>query len=341
MLLASTSTDAYAVAVYTGTGDGTFTTPVVTAAGNGDASDTQPDSIVAADFNGDGKTDIAFTTDNGLFDVMLATSGGSMGSATSLTLPSGHLAIGVTTVDYNDDGIADLIVEVNNTNIDGRRRGPFVSLDLFDRQRLGRLHRHVHLPDGRRSRITQRSAWSPATSRARAWASRSPSPSPTAAASTAIVDIVPLSSSGTWGGGVLHYVGSYCRLDQRLRPSGNIVAADLNGSGKPSIALVNSGTGQIEILLADPASNQFLPVEAIDASSTAAAIGMLAVAPFMGHRRDCGLPRPDQRPSTLVQNERRHVDPNLPRRHRHPVQLRRARKPRGRRQRQYVHTTPM
>ena len=119
MLLASTSTDAYSVAVYTGNGDGTFATPVISAAGNGDAiRSAEPDSIVAGDFTGDGKTDLAFTTDNGLLDVMLATSGGSMSSATSLTLPSGHLAIGVTTVDYNDDGDTDLVVEAENTNVE-------------------------------------------------------------------------------------------------------------------------------------------------------------------------------------------------------------------------------
>ena len=38
VLLASTSTGAYSVAVYTGNGDGRFATPVISAAGNGDAS---------------------------------------------------------------------------------------------------------------------------------------------------------------------------------------------------------------------------------------------------------------------------------------------------------------
>ena len=89
VLLASTSTSAYSVAIYTGTGTGTFGTPVITAAGNGASSGSGPDSIVAGDFNGDGKTDLAFTTDDGLLDVMLATTGGSMGSATSAHAPLG------------------------------------------------------------------------------------------------------------------------------------------------------------------------------------------------------------------------------------------------------------
>ena len=118
------------MAVYTGDGTGSFATPVISAAGNGDASGPQPDSIVAGDFNGDGKTDVAFTTDNGLVDVMLAGSDGSMGSATSLTLPSGHVPIGVTTADYNDNGDLDLIVEAKNTNVE-ESGIPFVSLDLL------------------------------------------------------------------------------------------------------------------------------------------------------------------------------------------------------------------
>jgi hypothetical protein len=60
VLLASTSTNAYAVAVYTGAGNGTFGTAVVTAAGNGVSSGAQPDSIAAADFTGGTDTDIVF-----------------------------------------------------------------------------------------------------------------------------------------------------------------------------------------------------------------------------------------------------------------------------------------
>jgi hypothetical protein len=79
------------------------------------------------------------------------------------------------------------------------------------------------------------------------------------------IDIVPLSTSATWGGGVIHYVGAYSGPDSATSTTstqaGNILAADLNGSGKPSIVLANSGTGHIQVMLADTASNQFLPVQ--------------------------------------------------------------------------------
>ena len=88
----------------------------------------------------------------------------------------------------------------------------------------------------------------------------------------------------------------------RPTATGNIVAADFNGTGKPSIALVAGDTGEIMVLLADPDSNQFLPVEDINASSDGDPIGMLAVAPFMGHAATAGYRGPTSDPSTLVQN---------------------------------------
>ena len=87
-----------------------------------------------------------------------------------------------------------------------------------------------------------------------------------------------------------------------LTQAGNIVAADFNGAGYPGIALANGGTGQIEILLADIGSNQFLPVETINASSSSSAIGMLAAAPFMEHAAAVTYDGPTSDPSTLVQN---------------------------------------
>ena len=44
------------------------------------------------------------------------------------------------------------------------------------------------------------------------------------------IDVVPLSSSGTWGNGVIHPLGN-----AGIGTTDDIVTADLNGSGKPSI----------------------------------------------------------------------------------------------------------
>lgn len=118
---------------------------------------------------------------------------------------------------------------------------------------------------------------------------------------------MPLSTSGTWGNGVIHYVGTYSgpysSTSVTSTTAGDIVSADFNGAGKPGIALVNSGTGTIQILQADLASNQFLPVETITASSTGSAIGMLAVSPFMNTVPALVYRGPTSDPSTLVQNE--------------------------------------
>jgi hypothetical protein len=256
VLLTSTSTGAYDIAVYTGTGSGTFGTAVLTAAGSGTGSGTQPDSIAAADFSGDGKTDVVFATDDHLLDLMLATSGGSMSSATSLTLPSGHLAIGVTTIDYNADGKADLAVSALNTNL-MEGTAPFVSLDLLTGngsggfsdtatiQTIGEMDFNtVGLVAGNfQGSSTGLEIAVPITN---------------GGANGSYLEIVPLSSAAAWGSGLIEYVGTYPESGSTTAPqAGNIVAADFNGSGKPSIALVNSGNGQIEVLLADPAATSF------------------------------------------------------------------------------------
>jgi YD repeat-containing protein len=302
VLLASTSTDAYAVAVYTGSGGGTFATPVVSAAGNGVSSGAQPDSIVAADFNGGTDTDIAFTTDNGLLDEMIPTSSGSMSAATSLTLPSGHLAIGVTTLDYNSNGDIDLAVEVNNTNVE-EGSIPFVSLDLLTGNGTGGFsdtstYQTVTVADYDTLGLVAGDFQGPSIGLEVAV----PLSNGTGGTNS-YLDVVPLSTSGTWGNGVIHNIDTYA--DPSFGTStqaGNIVAADFNGAGYTGIALANSGTGQIEILMADIGSNQFLPVETIDASSSSSAIGMLAAAPFMEHAAAVTYNGPTSDPSALLHN---------------------------------------
>ena len=123
---------------------------------------------------------------------MLATSGGSMSSATSLTLPSGHLAVGVDHGRLQRDGDADLVVEVNNTNVEDGD-GPVRGLDLFDRQRLGRVsattstYQTVGQPDcARRPGRRRLPGLQPRASRSRC-------PSADGGGSRSYIDIVPLS----------------------------------------------------------------------------------------------------------------------------------------------------
>ena len=220
-----------------------------------------------------------------------------MSSATSLTLPSGHLAIGVDTLDYNGDGKPDLVVEADNTNVEEYSGYPFVSLDLLTGNGSGGFtdtstYQTVGQPDlGTIGLVSGDFQGTTAGLEVAV-------PITNGGGYESSVDIVPLSTSGVWGNGVTHPVGFYSGGSSY---PGNIVAADLNGSGKPSIALVDRDTGQIEILLADPSSNQLFPTSYIS-SSTDGPIGMLAVAPFMGNAATPGYSGPTSDPSTLVQN---------------------------------------
>ena len=247
--------------------------------------------MTAGDFNGDGKSDLAFNTDDGLLDVMLATSGGSLSSATSLTLPSGHLAIGVTTVDYNNDGTPDLVVESANTNVEEFGSLPFVSLDLFAGSGSGSFsHISSYLTVGQPDLATV--GLVAGDFRGSGGGLQVAVPISDGGDNGNYLDIVPLSTSGTWSDGVVYATGGY---NPSAQP-GNIVAADLNGAGKPSIALTNGDTGEIWILLADPDSNQFLPLEQVSVVASGTSIGMLAVAPFDAQAATAGYRGPS--PST-------------------------------------------
>ena len=127
------------VMTFLGKGDGTFTisapsTVLVPPQGGGDVA---PGSMVAADFNGDGKLDLAVVGNyvSGGVSVLLGNGDGTFTAMSSDILPN-HEFQSITTGDLNGDGIPDLVVTdfLGNdtaTVLLGKGDGTFAALPSF------------------------------------------------------------------------------------------------------------------------------------------------------------------------------------------------------------------
>jgi VCBS repeat protein/putative Ig domain-containing protein/FG-GAP repeat protein len=93
------------VAVSLGNGDGTFTQ----ASGSPDSLGTSPSSIVACDFNGDGKLDVA-VTDSGANEVIILLGNGDGTFGAPTTIPAGSNPDAIVAGDFNNDGKLDLAI---------------------------------------------------------------------------------------------------------------------------------------------------------------------------------------------------------------------------------------
>jgi len=92
-----------AVRLLLGNGNGTFSTP------KGVSADAVPSAVVAADFNGDGNPDFAYT---GLFDggVFIQLGDGHGGFSAPVRYDPGGAAQSLAVADFNGDGVPDLAV---------------------------------------------------------------------------------------------------------------------------------------------------------------------------------------------------------------------------------------
>jgi hypothetical protein len=105
-LAVTNNTSTGGVSVFLGNGSGGFTA----ATGSPFGSGTLPYGLVAVDLNGDGNVDLAFTNANSAGGVTVLLGNGSGAFTTLGTYPTGQTPESVAAGDFNNDGIPDLAV---------------------------------------------------------------------------------------------------------------------------------------------------------------------------------------------------------------------------------------
>ena len=117
LAVANYSSSNVSVLVNQGTPGAAISSGTFAAAVNYSSGGSNPYSLVAADFNGDGKLDLALATYGGnKVSVLLGNGDGTFQAATALTLGGSPYPYSLTAGDFNGDGITDLVTANYNAS---------------------------------------------------------------------------------------------------------------------------------------------------------------------------------------------------------------------------------
>ncbi len=202
-----------AVSLLLGKGDGTFQNAVSYGTGN------DPFAVVAADFNRDGRLDLAFINgDVNRVSVLLGNGNGTFPSHTDY--PCGNAPIAVAVGDFNGDGLLDIVVVNSGDNTVsiflGRPNGSFVSSGTYP---VGLNPSSVAIGDFKGDHRLDLAVTNSGDN---------------------TVSILLNHGDGTFVLSDTYAVG--------IDPS-SVAVADFNGDGKPDLVVANAGDNTVSILL--------------------------------------------------------------------------------------------
>jgi hypothetical protein len=216
------------VAILLGDGEGRFTS----AAGSPAPAGSTPVDLVAGDFNGDTKPDLALANYSTTVSILLGDGGGGFTTKPDITVPTGPYSI--ATGDLNDDGHLDLVTASN-----GASNG--VDVRLGDG--TGAFPRAAGAPYAPFSTFVAIGDFNV-----------DGKPDIVAVPSSADAPLVILLGNGN--GGFNPSSASPVAVTHDSAPT--VAIGDLNGDGKPDLAITNATTDQVNVLLGN-GSGGFAP----------------------------------------------------------------------------------